>query len=97
MKWMRVKVAGLVLAACVAGVMPLHAQRNKDPYVYEKLQEIEKHVDASDGKREDNAKDILALKEQIESYKDYALGFCGCFTLLVAALKFLGKKEEQSA
>jgi peptidoglycan hydrolase CwlO-like protein len=95
MKW-SLKVAFLAALMTIGAAQVTHAQR-QDRYVYEKLQEQEKHLDNTDANVKDNAKDIMTLREQIESYKDYALGFSGCLTLFVAALKFLGRKEEQSA
>lgn len=87
----------LVLAGCLGvAAMPVVAQRH-DPYVVEKLQEQEKHLDHTDANITENAKSILALREQIEAYKDYALGFAGCFTLFMGILKYLGRKGEQSA
>lgn len=94
MRWMRLKLAGIVLAACV--MVPAYAQ-HRDQYVYEKLHDEEQHLDHTDGLVAQNDKTLMELREQIESYKDYALGFAGCFTLFVGILKFLGRKEEQSA
>jgi hypothetical protein len=94
----KIKLGRVILAALmtISVAQVTYAQR-QDRYVYEKLQEVEKHLDNTDGNVKDNAKDILTLREQIEAYKDYALGFSGCLTLFVAALKFLGRREEQSA
>jgi hypothetical protein len=108
MRWILRKVVGIViLAACFGVVAMAHAQ-HADRYFYEKLEEMERHIDNTDKAVKDNAqdcdkdsrqneKDIIAVREQIEEYKDYALGFGGCFTLFVGFLKYLGRKGDQSA
>lgn len=94
MRWLRVKVAGIALAACVG--VPIHAQ-HRDQALYDQVQRQEEHLKATDADVKANSKDIMELREQIEAYKDYALGFGGAITLAVGILKFLGRKEEQSA
>lgn len=98
MTWITKKLGLIVLAVALAAPASVGwAQQRRDQYVYEKLQDIGKHFENTDKNVGDNEKDIQALHAQIEQYKNYAIGFVGCFTLFVGFLKYLGRKEDKSA
>jgi hypothetical protein len=98
MIWIRQKAARLILASTLACPLLLHAQR-KDQYLYEKVEEQEKHLDHTDSNVSDTLKVANSNSSRLDRDEGYFAGFMAAVILINALglLKNFQRKKDQAA